>query len=309
MFRRRSIQMRSNDIVETLNEKIQDIVTSNEALYRFLLYSRLAAVYNAINISYHKRRNNNLIRLASLETPNGLIIEHTGIKLKIDISSVHDLGFVVYRNYGTELVEFFKQYVRTDTVFVDAGANNGFFSLVVGSLLNGTGRIYSFEPVLNTYKRLLQNIELNGYKNIKPYNFALGSREYDALINISDTEDGLNSLVDIKDSSMKVPVHVVTLDEVVGNQNVDIIKIDVEGFEEEVMKGAVNIIRSNDNIKIIFEHNPVLIKPGSDNGFGFLQQLGFKIYAMRRHKGKLILKQIYNVNKMGFCDLLAMRRL
>ena len=231
----------------------------------------------------------------------------------IDPTSAQDLQFITFNDrniiYEPETGEFLRQYVKDGSVFVDARANNGYFSLLVARLLKGTGKVYSFEPVPNTYKKLLQNIELNGCTNIEPYNFALGSYHHDAFINISDTSDGFNSLAEIRGSHTQIAVAVIPLDEVVSSNRVDIVKMDVEGYEMEVIKGATNVIKSNENVKIIFEHNPALSKRGNEDEFNLLNQLGFKIYSMDISKEHLILKEISSINKIGGGNFLAVRKL
>ena len=100
----------------------------------------------------------------------------------------------------------------------------------------------------------------------------------------------------------------VPLDEIVENQKVDIIKIDVEGFEKEVIAGAVNIINSNPDIKIIFEHNPDFVEPDTESKFTLLSQLGFRFYSMQIEKEQLTMKEISDTQKLGFLNVLAVRK-
>ncbi len=290
-------------------QKVKETVMNNWAIYRLYRASRLDVLYNY----YYEHRVHSLVKFSKLKIPDGKVVEHNGIKLRINPTSVQDLQFITFNGkniiYEPETGEFLRQYVKDGSVFVDAGANNGYFSLLVARLLKGTGKVYSFEPVATTYKRLLQNIELNGFSNIEPYNFALGSYRHDAFINVSDTNDGFNSLVEIRGSRTRIAVDVIPLDEIVGNNRVDIIKMDVEGYEREVIKGATNVIRSNENIKVIFEHNPALSRHGNEDEFNLLKRLGFKIYSMDISKGNLIFKEISNIDKIGGGNFLAVRKL
>lgn len=293
---------------ERLISRAKNFIMYNVKARHLFVMSRLIVMY----MLYKRRESIKSVIFKNLENPDGLIIEHCGVLLKIDSSSIHDLTFVSLNGknqiYEQEVIEFLKQNIKEDAVFVDAGANNGFFSLVASSLLKGTGAVYCFEPTPSTYKRLTRNIELNGYRNIKAYNLALGSKEYYRFIYISKIDDAGNSLVKTKGSSAKIPIKVVPLDEIVENQKVDIIKIDVEGFEKEVIAGAVNIINSNPDIKIIFEHNPDFLEPKTENKFTFLSQLGFRFFSMMVEGDHLVLKEIYVFDNLGFLNVLATRQ-
>jgi FkbM family methyltransferase len=238
-------------------------------------------------------------------------MEYMGFKMVIDPSQRHDLYFLILKDknlvYEEEVVQFLRKSSEKNIIFVDIGANNGFFSLLVASLSQGN-IVYSFEPSPSAYARLTNNIGLNSFKNIQPYNLALGSKEDDGYMNISNLEDGLNSLKVIPNSNSMVPVHITTLDNVLKVREVDIIKMDVEGMEEEVMKGAKEIIGYNHSIKIIFEHNATFLNEKSDNGVSFLTNLGFSIYRMGWDRSRLILRRVTDVRNLpDLCNLIAVR--
>ena len=294
-------------IRRSINQKLEGIVYNNEFLYQFVRMFGISLLYNA----YGNYKIGRTIKHIKASATNSLIIEHAGIKMKLDNSSLHDLGFAALNKrgqiYEQETTEYLKRFIKNGTVFIDAGANNGFFSLFVSKQLEGTGKIYAFEPVPHTYERFLDNIKLNRFTNIIPYKLALADNEHNSMINISDIEDGLNSLNPIYRSSMRIPVHVTTLDKVIKAHKIDIMKIDVEGLEEKVMRGALNIIESNERIHIIFERNVKLIRPGSDNGINFLIGLGFRVYILRQINGHLNMKEISSDHRIGSCTLLASR--
>jgi FkbM family methyltransferase len=154
---------------------------------------------------------------------------------------------------------------------------------------------------------LIANINTNSFKNIHPYNIALGSTEGDSFLNVSGLEDGLSSLKSIKSTKTVVPVHISTLDKMLGLRKIDIIKIDVEGFEEEVMKGASQIIEYNQNIRIIFEHNKNFVNKSYDNGVSYLQSLGFNIYRIVPSSKTPLLRIPNKIGLLTSCNLLAVR--
>ncbi len=148
-----------------------------------------------------------------------------------------------------------KEFIKKDSVVIDAGANIGIFSLYAHRL-EPTASIYAFEPTPIVFKILEQNIKNNGLeKNISSYNLALGDviGEKEMLMDLSNPE-GLgvgNSLTDSgcltgtgKFNRQKIKI--TTIDDFVLNQHlskVDFIKIDTEGYEKQIIKGAADTIK------------------------------------------------------------------
>ena len=142
-------------------------------------------------------------------------------------------------------------------VVVDAGANLGVFSLLAARL--GARRVYAFEPVRETFLRLEENIALNGFTGkIVPVNKALGASRKSMQLSYSCAGDATASLV-FRQGQKFQRVAVIALDSFMkGRGRVDFIKMDVEGYEAEVLTGAAGTIR---------EHKPKLAfsayhKPG-----------------------------------------------
>ena len=128
-------------------------------------------------------------------------------------------------------------------IMVDAGANLGVFSIYAAKL--GAKRVYAFEPVAETYIQLKKNIALNGLGNIiTPINKALGNKKGKSEISYGFCGDGGASLEFLNKGIKKQIVQVDTIDNFIGNKdNVDFIKMDVEGFEEKVLLGGAKTIK------------------------------------------------------------------
>jgi len=145
-------------------------------------------------------------------------------------------------------------------IFVDVGANIGLMSLLASSLVGESGAVYSFEPVTTTFNLLNKNITLNQIDNIQTMNFGLGSAPGTALIFEVDHENrGMSSFVERKVNNDKgTEVSINTLDSFLVSkevENVRLLKIDVEGWELEVLKGAQELIRKPEAPIICIEYN------------------------------------------------------
>ncbi len=133
---------------------------------------------------------------------------------------------------------------------VDAGANIGLFSLYARAL--GAKKVYAFEAVAETWKILKLNLALNGaLKTVKAVNVALGAEKGAAELKFNTRGEG-SSMIACGDAGVnrditytgRRKVKVAPLDGLVKGR-VDFIKIDVEGYEKNVLLGAGGIIRKN----------------------------------------------------------------
>lgn len=134
-------------------------------------------------------------------------------------------------------------------VVVDAGANSGVFSLYAARL--GAKRVYSFEPLKSTYKRLVRNVKRNGLgSKIIPVNMALGEKNGVSDIHFSSDGSEVASMIKGRKMDKSEPIRVATIDSFFhGKMKIGFIKMDVEGYEAEILRGAA---------KTMQKHKPVL---------------------------------------------------
>lgn len=133
-------------------------------------------------------------------------------------------------------------------VFIDVGANVGFYTLLASALVGDTGQVHSFEPTPSTFAVLKEN---RGERtNIHLNQLALGEQEGEAtLADFGLLDSGLNSLHTLEHKgirSEKITVKITTLDSYCKEKNLKptMIKVDVEGMEYEVLQGAVETLRT-----------------------------------------------------------------
>ncbi|MBI4351533.1 MAG: FkbM family methyltransferase [Elusimicrobia bacterium] len=145
-------------------------------------------------------------------------------------------------------------------IVVDAGANIGLFSLYASTL--GARKVYPFEAVAETCKILNRNLALNGA--LKAVNIALGAEKGEAEIKFNTRGEG-SSMIDCGDAGVNREItysgrrllKVAPLDGLVKGR-VDFIKLDVEGYEKNVLLGAARIIRKYKPVlSLAAYHRPV----------------------------------------------------
>lgn len=150
--------------------------------------------------------------------------------------------------YERDLLNWIASIPITKGTFIDVGANIGNHSIFFASILNRN--CISFEPEENTFNTLLDNIEANNLKRkIHALNIAAGSKKSSASIDIApDNNSGATSIK--KDKNGRIDID--SIDNIVKkNEKISLIKIDVEGFEFEVLKGAKKTIKKNKPLILI----------------------------------------------------------
>lgn len=152
------------------------------------------------------------------------------------------------------ILQYLSKYVLEACTIIDIGAHVGSHSIMYKAI-NPSAIVYCFEPQKMLYKLLCLNISNNNLYNIYSYNNAVGESVYDAQMNPYST-DGENSMRNIEYGSSNVfnlagvqigsggeNVKVISLDALKVNK-CDFMKIDVEGYEPNVIMGAREMIRS-----------------------------------------------------------------
>ena len=142
---------------------------------------------------------------------------------------------------GDEAENFIWNYLKKDGVFIDIGANIGTTTLEASKKIGLDGKIFSFEPNPRIFKFLQGNVLLNKCKNVELFNFALGSKPTDKYFSDIYTDES-NS---IQEDNTGIKVKMKTLDEIIPKEiKIDLIKIDVVGYEKFVFLGAGKILEN-----------------------------------------------------------------
>ena len=149
--------------------------------------------------------------------------------------------------------EFLRSFNLEGKVVYDIGAFEGIFSLFFAKSVGSHGQVITFEANPNNYNIVLKNIALNHFRNIMVKNIALGDKPGKLTLAFGSSEAGSGSLnADIQERARQakdvqtVEVSVDTLDNQVKIHNLpqpDFIKIDVEGFEPQILAGMKKVLQ------------------------------------------------------------------
>lgn len=149
---------------------------------------------------------------------------------------------IANNEFETERARFVCKQIRPKDIFIDIGANIGFFSILAARL---GAEVWAFEPEPNNLKRLRRNIELNGFtaEQVTVFNFALGNESGEVCLYRPLTDNYGRSAIGLSEATDSVTVPIRRLDEVLKPTNTRcVVKVDVEGAELQVFGGGDSVI-------------------------------------------------------------------
>jgi len=157
---------------------------------------------------------------------------------------------------------FLLHFLRPDDLFIDIGANIGIYTILASAETGAT--TISIEPIPSTYNHLLDNIFINKIEDkVQALNIGLGSEK--KFIRFTNELGAVNHVATGAETNT-IEISIETLDSI-SKRIPTLLKIDVEGFETEVLNGAKSILANNDLKAIIIELN------GSGKRYGYDENL------------------------------------
>lgn len=233
-----------------------------------------------------------------------LISIQTGHKLYIDSSDVSLTPALLMTGGVWEpgTTALLKKIISPEMTVVDIGANIGYHTLTAANLVGSNGKVYAFEPEPGNFDLLNKNIHANKYDNVTTICKAVADKVGISEMIIYPTKHGAHKLM-IPNNTHKItmPVEVVTLDEFFKDikKPIDVVKIDVEGFESAVFDGMENMIKKNPDIKILLEFYPKIIQQSGYSPKDFLTNIkhcGFEIFRIDEISSQLV--AIQNIDEL-----------
>ena len=232
-----------------------------------------------------------------------------GDVFEADLSSTLEWQLWAFGGFEKHFAELFGYLVRPGERCVDVGANVGVHTVRLARLVGAEGEVIAIEPDPDVVRRTNRNIALNGVANVRVISAAASERAGETQLfrpSPWDTNRARASLLHhpyLTGITRTVPV--VTVDDVCAGQPVSLIKIDVEGHEAAVVRGAVGAIAQYAP-SVVFEYDPELLEDAAaQTAFGALEDSGYLMFRIRavRHgitgRARLTLDRLQGLPAVG----------
>jgi FkbM family methyltransferase len=215
-----------------------------------------------------------------------------------------------------EDVPWLSEQIRPGMTVVDVGANIGFYTLLFADLAGPGGKVIAFEPHPDLYRAAAENVRRNGKSSIvRIHNCALGAQPGELYLQPGHVNSGDNRLRRSGgDRGRSIAVEVKRLDDVLASEKVDWIKIDVQGWECDVLEGmGETLARNRESLQVCMEFWPRGIRQaGRDpmEAIAILRRAGYALY--RRESAAAVAdgeleEYSRKAGRLTFLNLLARR--
>jgi FkbM family methyltransferase len=216
-----------------------------------------------------------------------------------------------------DVTEWFRSALKPGMTFVDVGANVGYFSVLAAFLVGWDGRVIAFEAMPATYELLAKNVIVNWmttfataenlavYRDSRRLKFYV--RKYyhgnSSLANVSHEEGRLF------DDIEEIEVQAMALDEYFCKNPArpDVIKVDVEGAELQVFRGARQTLAGNPDVIVMCEWSQDQIRSANDDPAELVEEWrghGFKVYRIDTGMKQLTYEELLAV---PYCNIVLRR--
>jgi FkbM family methyltransferase len=192
----------------------------------------------------------------------------------------------VARGVSDPELAFLRHHDFGDGAIIDVGANLGLFSLVARERF-ADRRIIAFEPAPSTFAALSGNIALNGAANVECHQLAVSDRDGTAPFAVLENARANSSLKTTGGSpGTGIEIRCTTLDRFATEAKIDriaLLKIDVEGFEISVLRGAERVFAQARPHVVYFEICPALARGAgfaADSAAEFLEAKGYALHRI-----------------------------
>lgn len=223
----------------------------------------------------------------------------TTMDITLYLDKKDSLGLTFNKVYEPLETLFIKENIKSSMTIIDIGANIGYYTTIF-SKLSENGTIFAFEPDTENFSLLKRNCHLNKFKNTQIFNFACGNTNQTKSLFISNDNKGDHRtyMVEGEERESKL-IKMIRLDDFLQNiPKLDFVKLDIQGFEFQAIKGMSELIRRHKPL-ILMEFWPLGLISNNEDPVEFLSYLDNLNYDMHiiypnRHN--------YHLKKIGIND-------
>lgn len=224
----------------------------------------------------------------------GYVLQNVGLSERLRLQrSGYQVPFFSRSNVAltlwvdTEVIdpveEFVVEYLSAGDVLVDVGANIGCVTAAGSVTVGPRGKVIAIEAHPRTFACLQKTVAINRADNVTCLNVALGATEGTVCFTDERRKDDNNRVIPGGSSGLEVPcLPLTTVVQSHGIDRISLLKIDVEGFEMQVLRGAESILARTDCICIeLLDHTLRKFGSSADQVKAYLRAQGFQLFRFR----------------------------
>jgi FkbM family methyltransferase len=253
------------------------------------------------NTTFHK----SFVAIANADMDNPFYVATHDSNIDYVWSQIFTKGLYYEKSLTDRVMEVFQEKKKNheDSIFLDVGANIGWFSLLAAA--NGATKVYSFEPNLQNTVRFCESLSLNGWSDggsgyndydervtVIPISKGVGNAEEEKALFAMNNNIGSYTFEKKKGRKQVGKFQITTLDAFAqrhgwfeSRPSIGFFKLDVERFELEVLKGAQKLLKSNIVENIEFELKENLADEVKSNMIQLLLEAGYEFYMHGGYMG------------------------
>jgi FkbM family methyltransferase len=178
------------------------------------------------------------------------------------------------------------RYVSPGSAVVDAGANIGIYSQFLARCVGPAGMVHSFEPSPENFRRL--HAALSGFPNVRMNQLAVSNKTGESVLYISDELNVDHRAYPTEGETRRtLSIQSTRLDDYFKpGERVDLIKLDVQGFELHALQGAGRVLTDNPDVKLLLEFWPYGLEQAGGDWAELIAALGQKGMVIRQVSSK-----------------------
>ena len=206
-----------------------------------------------------------------------------GFAMNLDLAQFVDRTIFCTGEWEPLETALISEILRPGDVFVDVGANIGYFTLLASRRVGASGRVIAVEANPRTFKLLDANVRLNSCTNVDLHHVAAGESAGFATMFEREAGNAGGDQVDFATNDTPGAIPVERLDELLGAQPVRLIKLDIEGAEAKALSGATGLLERADAPDLVFEFTPKFLAGMGDDPralIGLLETLGYRLQTI-----------------------------
>jgi FkbM family methyltransferase len=235
------------EVISVYNKLLGRMPNKDERIHWEVMKVQTNTINRVLNQSYEYQQ-----KLLSKE----LVLVHlSDFSIYAMTSDINIGNYIIQsKHYETHVTSILSKTLESGSVFLDLGANIGYFSLLASGIVGSSGKVISFEPNTQNLQLLYSSILENKFNNIYTYPFAVS--DTNQILKI--TSFGSNGFLDTPESDQLNCqfTQSIVLDKILQNEDrINVIKMDIEGYEPLALNGMQDIINTHRPI-IITEFSP-----------------------------------------------------